>query len=86
MQRLQQLLWLLQDSERRKRPRPRTFGRGYIVVAVVNIFPDDSMEYSKFINEYPSHPLVVDVAQKAGLFDEAAVNYEVPPLAVAIGA
>lgn len=44
------------------------------------------MEYSKFINEYPSHPLVVDVAQKAGLFDEAAVNYEVPPLAVAIGA
>jgi len=39
--------------------------------------------WTKFINEHPSHLLVADVAQKAGMFDEAAVNFEVPPLAVA---
>jgi len=39
--------------------------------------------WTKFINEHPSHPLVTDVAQKAGLFDEAAQNFDVPPLAVA---
>lgn len=39
-----------------------------------------NMTSRKFINDYPDHPLVVDVAEKAGLFDEAAVNFEVPPL------
>jgi len=42
--------------------------------------------WAKFISEYPNHLMVADVGQKAGLFDEAAVNYEVPPLAVAVGA
>lgn len=32
----------------------------------------------KFIKDYPDHPLVGDVAEKAGLFDEAAVKFEVP--------
>ena len=40
------------------------------------------LERSKFIHDHGSHPLVADVAQKAGLFDEAAANFEVPPLAV----
>ena len=39
--------------------------------------------YSKFINEHASHPLVVDVGQRAGMFDEAAGSFEVPPLAIA---
>ncbi|KIM90464.1 hypothetical protein PILCRDRAFT_812218 [Piloderma croceum F 1598] len=42
--------------------------------------------WTKFIHDHPNHPLVVDVAQKAGLFDEAAANFEVPPLAVATNA
>lgn len=50
--------------------------RSYLLLMRVEI-------YRKFINEHPSHPLVTDVAQKAGLFDEAAQNFEVPPLAVA---
>jgi coatomer protein complex subunit epsilon len=45
--------------------------------------PEAEDLWTKFIDEHPSHPLVTDVAQKAGLFDEAAQNFEVPPLAVA---
>jgi coatomer protein complex subunit epsilon len=44
------------------------------------------MHCSKFINEHPGHPMVADVAEKAGMFDEAAANFEVPPLGIATGA
>ncbi|KAJ7698802.1 hypothetical protein B0H16DRAFT_1668863 [Mycena metata] len=36
--------------------------------------------------EHPAHPLVLDVAQKAALFDESAAKFTVPPLAVAAAA
>lgn len=39
-------------------------------------------EFRKFITDYPSHPLVTDVGEKAGLFDEAASLFDVPPMAV----
>jgi hypothetical protein len=50
------------------------------------LFFDEPFERSKFIHDHATHPLVADVAQKAGLFDEAAANFEVPPLAVATNA
>ncbi|TFK65596.1 coatomer complex protein [Pluteus cervinus] len=39
--------------------------------------------WSKFETEHPSHPLVIDVTNKAALFDEAVTKFTVPP---AIGA
>ncbi|KAJ7504370.1 coatomer complex protein [Mycena galericulata] len=38
--------------------------------------------WTRLTTEHPIHPLVVDVAQKADLFDEFAANFTVPPLAV----
>lgn len=45
----------------------------------------DKMTCRKFINDYPDHALVGDVAEKAGLFDEAAVKFEVPQVMTAYG-
>ncbi|KAG6854043.1 hypothetical protein C0991_011248 [Blastosporella zonata] len=38
--------------------------------------------WSRFVTEYPQHPLVVDVLQKEALFDEFASKFTVPALAV----
>jgi len=57
----------------------------YVVAAGLSGKTNESEElWSKFINDYPTHPLVKDVGEKAGLFDEYSQNYEVPPLAVAV--
>ncbi|KAJ7281405.1 coatomer epsilon subunit-domain-containing protein, partial [Mycena rebaudengoi] len=42
--------------------------------------------WARLITEHPSHPLVLDVAQKADLFDEFAAKFTVPPLAVSTAA
>ncbi|KIP10017.1 hypothetical protein PHLGIDRAFT_125851 [Phlebiopsis gigantea 11061_1 CR5-6] len=39
--------------------------------------------WGQLSTQYPSFPMVKDVAQKAELFDELAARFEVPPLAVA---
>lgn len=39
----------------------------------------------KFTTDYPDHPLVNDISHKAGLFDESAQLFDVPPVA-AVGA
>lgn len=39
--------------------------------------------HSQLSTQYPTFPMVVDVKEKADLFDELAVKFEVPPLAVA---
>ncbi|KAJ7668296.1 coatomer complex protein [Mycena rosella] len=38
--------------------------------------------WTRLITEHPAHPLVVDVAHKAALFDEFSAKFAVPPLAV----
>ncbi|KAJ7334162.1 coatomer complex protein [Mycena albidolilacea] len=38
--------------------------------------------WTRLQTTHPTHPLVVDVAQKADLFDEAVAKFTVPPLAV----
>ncbi|KAJ7765441.1 coatomer complex protein [Mycena maculata] len=38
--------------------------------------------WTRLTTEHPSHPLVLDVAQKADLFDEFSAKFTVPPLAV----
>ncbi|KAF7985132.1 hypothetical protein HWV62_7680 [Athelia sp. TMB] len=38
--------------------------------------------WSQFVTDHPSHPMVNDVGEKAGLFDESAQLFEVPPMAV----
>ncbi|KAJ7247648.1 coatomer complex protein [Mycena haematopus] len=43
-------------------------------------------EEMRLQTEHPMHPLVVDVARKADLFDESAAKFTVPPLAVASAA
>lgn len=40
-------------------------------------------DYSRLAAEYPSHPLVADVQQKAALFDECAAKFTVPVIATA---
>ncbi|KAJ6518825.1 coatomer complex protein [Mycena sanguinolenta] len=42
--------------------------------------------WTRLQTEHSMHPLVVDVAQKAALFDESAAKFTVPPLAVAAAA
>lgn len=32
--------------------------------------------------EHPTHPQVEDISKKSDLFDEFAVKYEIPPLAI----
>ncbi|KAI0924526.1 hypothetical protein AcW2_005395 [Taiwanofungus camphoratus] len=44
---------------------------------------DAEQLFSKLSSEYPSYPMVVDVGQKAELFDELCAKFEVPPLAIA---
>ncbi|OJT01855.1 Coatomer subunit epsilon [Trametes pubescens] len=39
--------------------------------------------FSQLATEYPTFPLVVDLQQKADLFDELAAKFTVPPLATA---
>jgi coatomer protein complex subunit epsilon len=36
---------------------------------------------SRLASEHPAHPLVIDVSQKADLFDECAGKFKVPALA-----
>jgi hypothetical protein len=36
--------------------------------------------FSKLEQEYPNHPLVKGVSEKAELFDEAAAKFHVPSL------
>ncbi|KAJ7115971.1 coatomer complex protein [Mycena epipterygia] len=38
--------------------------------------------WTRLTTEHPTHPLVVDVAHKADLFDEFSAKFTVPPLAV----
>ncbi|KAF7308569.1 Heme peroxidase [Mycena chlorophos] len=56
-----------------------------VVAAGIDAKKADEAEelWTRLSTEHPAHPLVVDVAQKAGLFDEACAKYPVPPLAVA---
>ncbi|TCD63716.1 hypothetical protein EIP91_005087 [Steccherinum ochraceum] len=42
---------------------------------------DVEQYWSQLVKEYPSHPLVVDVAKKSSVFDELAAKFEVPPVA-----
>ncbi|THG99795.1 hypothetical protein EW026_g2612 [Hermanssonia centrifuga] len=44
---------------------------------------DAQQLWSQLSGQYPTFPLVVDLAQKSTLFDELAARFEVPPLAVA---
>lgn len=51
----------------------------------VSTLLDDRMEFilihpSRFVADYPHHPLVLDVLQKEALFDEFASKFTVPPL------
>ncbi|KAJ7442288.1 coatomer complex protein [Mycena latifolia] len=39
--------------------------------------------WTRLTTEYPTHPLVVDVAKQAAIFDEVSAKFAVPPLAVA---
>lgn len=41
---------------------------------------DRSTFYSKLTQEFPNHPLVKDVSEKADLFDDAAAKFDIPPL------
>ena len=36
--------------------------------------------HSKLTQEFPNHPLVKDVSEKADLFDEAAAKFSIPSL------
>jgi len=45
-----------------------------------NLRSGRSVIYSKLAKEFPNHPLVRDVSEKAGLFDEAAAKFSIPSL------
>ncbi|KAL0953740.1 hypothetical protein HGRIS_004929 [Hohenbuehelia grisea] len=45
--------------------------------------PEVDELWNRLVSEHPEHPLVVDVASKAQLFDECAAKFEVPPTAAA---
>lgn len=52
-------------------------------VSFGNFNPRTLTSFSRRLTtEHPTHPLVVDVAQKADLFDEFCAKFAVPPLAV----
>ncbi|KAJ6619468.1 coatomer complex protein [Mycena sp. CBHHK59/15] len=56
----------------------------YVVAAGIESNKKGEAEelWTRLTTEHPSHPLVLDVAQKAELFDELAAKFTVPPLAV----
>ncbi|KAF7356580.1 Heme peroxidase [Mycena venus] len=55
----------------------------FVVAAGIESKKGEAEElWTRLQTEHPTHPLVVDVAQKADLFDEFAAKFTVPPLAV----
>jgi len=42
--------------------------------------------FAQLSSKFSTHPLVLDLAEKAALFDDAASKFQVPPLAVPTGA
>lgn len=44
---------------------------------------DGLIACSQLIAQYPSHPMVVDLARKSEQFDELSMKFTVPPLATA---
>ncbi|KAF9565836.1 coatomer complex protein [Agrocybe pediades] len=60
----------------------------YVVAATLGALskPEADELWSKFASEKPTHPLVLDVAQKADMFDQFAAAYTVPPPAASVSA
>ncbi|KAJ7180687.1 coatomer complex protein [Mycena filopes] len=59
----------------------------FVVAAGIESKKGEAEElWTRLQTEHPAHPLVVDVAQKADIFDESAAKFTVPPLAVAAAA
>ncbi|KAJ7836526.1 coatomer complex protein, partial [Mycena leptocephala] len=55
----------------------------FVVAAGIESKKGEAEElWTRLQTEHPTHPLVLDVAQKADLFDEFAAKFTVPPLAV----
>lgn len=55
----------------------------YVTFSYINYQTIAEITHSQLASQYPTFPMVKDVAQKAELFDELAAKFEVPPLAVA---
>ncbi|KAJ6581525.1 coatomer epsilon subunit-domain-containing protein [Mycena capillaripes] len=59
----------------------------FVVAAGIESKKDEAEElWTRLKTEHPTHPLVVDVSQKADLFDEFAAKFTVPSLAVSAAA
>ncbi|KAF8216520.1 coatomer epsilon subunit-domain-containing protein [Mycena galopus ATCC 62051] len=55
----------------------------FVVAAGIESKKGEAEElWARLQTEHPTHPLVLDVAQKAALFDESAAKFTVPSLAV----
>ncbi|KAJ7066640.1 coatomer complex protein [Mycena amicta] len=60
----------------------------FVVAAGIEAKKSDEADelWTRLSTEHPSHPLVVDVSQKADLFDEFCAKFTVPPLAISAAA